>query len=165
MVLFKRFPRFTPLPYTEQHLIPPQERSNYPSFAADFTTLEDMLMPTFRELDKEALRQQNIYRRQYIILIFGGSLVTIFGIVQIALQSIDWPGIAGAAIAFILFVTTTASRSFKNHERYLDLRLAAEELRGTYFLFLGHYHPYENDQNRIELLHRHVKDTKRRAKH
>ncbi|GAC1407297.1 MAG: hypothetical protein NVSMB49_27190 [Ktedonobacteraceae bacterium] len=165
MVVFKRFPKFNPLPREEQHLVPPKERGNYSSFAADFVTLDEILMPTFRELDNAALVQQNRYRWTYIILIFGGSLATIFGIVQIAFQNADWPGIAGAIIATILVVTTTASRSFNNHERYLDTRLAAEKLRGTYFLFLGRYHPYEDEQTRAEHLQHHVEDIKRRARY
>ncbi len=165
MVVFKRFPKFHPLPKEEQHLVPVDKRSNYPSFAADFDTLDQMLMPTFRELDNEALLQQNRYRWAYIILIFGGSLATIFGIVQIAFQTIDWPGYVEAFIAFLLVVTTTASRTFNNQERYLDKRLAAEALRSTYFLFLGHYPPYDDEHTRVMHLHRQVEVIKRRARH
>lgn len=165
MVVFKRFPKLRPLQREEQHLVPPNERHKYPSFVADFDTLDEKLMPTFRELDNEALLQQNRYRWAYIILIFGGSLATIFGIFQIAFQNIEWPGIVGAIIAAILVVTITASRSFDNHKRYLDTRLAAEQLRSAYFLFLGHYHPYEDEHTRAEHLRRQVEVIKRRARH
>ncbi len=136
MVIFKRFP-FKPLPKEKQYLVPLKERNNYPSFTTDFDILEEKLMPSFYELEHEALRQQRSYRQAYIILIFGGSLATIFGIIQIALQGTDWPGYVETGIAFILFLATTASRSFNNQERYLDNRLAAEQLRSIYFLFLG----------------------------
>ncbi|GAC1398064.1 MAG: hypothetical protein NVS4B12_06600 [Ktedonobacteraceae bacterium] len=165
MVVFKRFPKLHPLPKEEKHLVPPNERRKYPSFDADFVTLDEILMPAFRELDNEALLQQSRYRWAYIILIFGGSLATIFGIVQIAFQNIDWPGIVEAVIATILVITTTASRSFNNQELYLDKRLAAEQLRSTYFLFLGHYPPYEDEPIRAEHLRRQVEVIKRRARH
>lgn len=165
VVLFKHFPKLRPLAKEEQHLVPPRERGNYASFAADFDTLDNILMPAFRELDNEAVLQQNRYRWTYIILIFGGSLATIFGIVQIAFQSFDWPGYVEALIAAILVGSTAVSRSFNNHERYLDTRLAAEQLRSTYFLFLGHYHPFDKAQNRAERLRRQVEVIKRGAKH
>ena len=165
MVVFKRFPKLRPVSKAEQHLVPPQERSKYAAFTTDFDTLDQLLMPTFRELDNEAVLQQNRYRWTYIILIFGSSLATIFGIVQLATPNADWPGYVGAFIAFVLVISTSASRSFNNHERYLDTRLAAEQLRSTYFLFLGHYHPFEDEQARIEHLRRQVEGVNRRTRH
>lgn len=164
MVVFKRFP-INLLPKEKQHLVPLDVRNNYPSFAADFDTLEERLMPEFRDLDREALLQQRNYRQAYIILIFGGSLATIFGIIQIALPNTDWPGYVETIIAFILFVTTTASRSFNNQERYLDKRLAAEHLRSIYFLFLGRYHPFDDENTRVAHLQREIDIIKRRARH
>jgi len=164
VVLFKRFPTLHPLPRSEQYLIPPNEQNKYISFTADFATLEDILMPTFRELDNEALLQQNRHRWTYVILIFGGSLATFLGILQIAFPSAPWLGIAGAIVAAVLVVTTTASRSFNHHERYLDMRLATEKLRGAYFLFLGHQHPYEDEHKRVAHLRHYVKDIKWRAR-
>ena len=84
---------------------------------------------------------------------------------QIAFINIDWPGYVEAVIALILISTTTASRSFNNQERYLDKRLAAEELRSTYFRFLGHYPPYDDEHTRTANLRRHVEVIKRRARH
>lgn len=163
MILFNRFPKFNPLPGEVQHIIPPQDRGKYPTFATDFDILDNELMPAFRELDNEAISQQNRYRWTYIILIFGGSLATILGILQIAFQDAVWLSITIAIVAAILVGTTTASRSFNHQERYMDGRLAAEKLRGAYFLFLGRYPPYEHDQDRVQHLRRYVKDIKRRA--
>ncbi len=165
MVVFKRFPKLRPVSKDVQHLIPPQERSKYPNLAADFATLDQLLMPAFRELDNEAILQQNRYRWTYIILIFGSSLATIFGIVQIATPNADWPGYVGAFIAFVLVISTSVSRSFNYHERYLDTRLAAEQLRSTYFLFLGHYSPFEVGKTRAEHLRRQVESIKRGIRH
>jgi len=86
MELFKRLPNFRPISDELQEIVPRSEQNNYPDFAGDFALLEKELMPHFRELDNEALRQQNWYRWMYIILIFGGTLVTILGIVQLTAE-------------------------------------------------------------------------------
>lgn len=160
MVLFRRFPNFHPLPREKQQLIPLGERNNYPAFAEDFETLERELMPYFRELDNEAFRRQNWYRWMYIILIFGGALVTILGIFQIAFLNTVWIGIAGAIVALVLGSVTTYSRTFKHHVRYLNARSAAELLRSEYFLFLGRLGQYANDQDRIQELRKRVIEIK-----
>jgi hypothetical protein len=160
MELFSRFPNFHPLPREKQQLIPLGERSNYPAFAEDFETLERELMPYFRELDNEAFRMQNWYRWMYIILIFGGALVTILGIVQIAFINTIWIGIAGALVALALGSVTTYSRKFNHHERYLNARLAAGRLHSEYFLFLGRFGQYANDQDRIQELRKYVTEIK-----
>ena len=158
MIVFKRFPKLHPLPKDEQHIVPLNERSSYPAFAKDFDKLDDILMPTFRKLDNEALKRQNSYRWAYIILIFGGSLATIFGIVQIAFQTIDWPGYVEAFIAALLVGSTAYSHNFNSHERYLNARLAAEQLRSTYFLYLRRHHPFEDEKTREDHLQQQVDD-------
>jgi hypothetical protein len=160
MELFKRFPKFHPLPHQEQYLIPPGEKSKYPTFADDFETLEKELMPHFRELDNEALRRQNWYRWMYVILIFGGVLVTILGVVQLAYMNVVGIGIAGAIVAALLGAATAASRAFHHQERYLNARLATERLRGEYFLFLGRLDLYANEQDRVQKLIQRVTDIK-----
>lgn len=160
MQLFRRFPKLHPLPQEEQFLIPPAERSKYTAFADDFETLERELMPQFRELDNEALLRQNWHRWMYVILIFGGTLVTILGIVQLAYMNIAGIGIAGAIVAALLGVATSASQAFHHQERYLNARLAAERLRSEYFLFLGHVDPYADEQDRVQKLIQRVLDFK-----
>jgi Protein of unknown function (DUF4231) len=157
MELFKRFPKFR-LSLKDEPIVPLKDRSNYPSFAADFELLDKELIPRFYELDKEALRHQNHYRWMYVVLICGSSVATILGITQLALRDIEILGILGAIVAAGLAIATFAVRSFNCHERYLNTRLAAERLRSEYFLFLGHYKPYENAQDRTLQLRRSVKD-------
>ena len=165
MVVFKRFPKLRLSLQQNQHIVPPDKRNNYPSFTADFVILDEILMPVFHGLDNEATKQQNSYRWIYIILIFGGSLATIFAIVQLAFQSIEWPGYVEAIIAAVLVGNTAITRSFNNHERYLDTRLAAEQLRSMYFLFLRRYSPFENEQTRKDHLQREVDAIKRKVRH
>ena len=165
MVVFKRFPKFHPLPKKEYPLVPPEERDKYPLLKDDFNTLDKILVPVFHELDNDALIQQNNYRWIYVILIFVGSLATIFGIFQIAFPSTDWPGIVEALIAGILSIGTGFSGTFKHQKHYFDKRLAAEELRSIYFLFLGHYAPYQNEHTREVQLREQVELIEWRARH
>jgi len=150
--LFKRFPNFHPVEQDEQHLIKPAVRSNYPTFAEDFTTLDEKLMHLFRKFDNEAIRRQNWYRWVYVILIFGSALTTILGIVQIALINNPWIGYAVTLVALALSAATTLSLRFNAQKRYLNARLAAERLRSEYFLFLGRFDPYQKDHDRVQRL-------------
>jgi len=156
MELFKRFPKFHPLPREAQELVPLGTRSQYPAFQEDFKILEERLMPTFRELDNRALSRQNRYRWLYIILIFGGAMVAILGIVQLAFIEVSWIGIGEALVAIVLLLATTIQERFNDHESYLTARLAAERLRSEYFLFLGRRGQYEDKQNRVKKLKQQV---------
>lgn len=158
MDLFKRFPKFFP-PTGEQDFIPPDKRDNYPAFAEDFAFLDRELMPSFRELDGQALRRQNAYRWMYVILIFGGSLTSILGIVQLMIND-DWVAVTGAIVAALLGVGSLLLRSFHYQERFLDARLAAEALRCEYFRFLGHLAPYTVEPQREMMLMQRVAEIK-----
>lgn len=159
MELFRRFPKFHLLPDKEE-IVPHVERSRYPAFTEDFEALEKELLPSFQELDNEALSRQNRYRWMYVILIFGGAAVTILGIVQLAFMTVSWIGITEAVVAGLLGLATAGLQRFKDHERYLNARLAAERLRSEYFLFLGRFGQYTNEQDRIQKLIQHVADIK-----
>ncbi len=156
--LFKRFPTFH-LAMREDDLVKPEKRNKYPAFADDFKMLDDQLIPIFRDFDNEALISQNAYRRMYVILILGGALVTILGIVQIALIDTAWIGIVGSVVALALGVVTTLSSRLNYQKRYLNARLTAERLRSEYFLFVGRFDQYD-DQDRIQKLKKRVADIK-----
>ena len=159
MELFRRFPKFYLLSDKEE-IVPRAERSRYPAFTEDFETLEKELLPSFQELDNEALSRQNRYRWMYVILIFGGAAVTILGIIQLAFITVSWIGITEAVVAGLLGLAIAGLQRFKDHERYLNARLAAERLRSEYFLFLGRYGQYTNEQDRILKLIQLVVDIK-----
>lgn len=158
MELFRRFPNFRPLQYEEQQLVPIDERKLYPALSKDFEILDKELMPSFRELDNEALNRQNRYRWMYIILIFGGAATTILGVVQLAFTTISWISIIGAIVAGFVTLATTMLQRVKDHESYLNARLAAERLRSEYFLFLGRREQYANEQERLRNLRQSVAD-------
>ncbi len=152
MVLFKRFPRFIWKPPQPYSLVPPAERDKCADMKDDFQLLEQELVPYFNELDRESLRFQNEYRREQVVIILGGAILTTLGAIQTAIGTI-WPGLVEAIISVVLTIFTLRSRELKWQERYFTNRLRAETLRGEYFKFLGKIAPYEGDaQARIALL-------------
>lgn len=152
MDLFKRRPRFRPV-IKQIPLV--KNRSKYPSLATDFQILEEILLASYYKHDQEAIRLQNAYWWTYVILIVGGACATIFGILQLAF-AVEGFGIVGAIVAAFLGCTTIALNSFHYQERYMNNRLAAEELRSEYFLFLGRLDHYEQSQNCVETLKKRV---------
>jgi hypothetical protein len=140
------------------HIIGPDIRGQYSDLAGDFDVLDKQLMPYFWELDAEALRAQNQFRLEQIIIILGTALATILGAIQSARANDKWPGIIEAALAGVLAVVILSSRTLKTHESYFTNRLKAERLRGEYFLFLGRAEPYSNDDDRVPNLIRRVAD-------
>ncbi len=159
MELFKRRPRLFAKFNNQQNIIPIEAKNEYSEFEADFIILEKELIPSFCELENEALKSQNAYRGMYVVLIVGGTIVTIIGIFQLVFETAIL-AIIGAIVATLLGAATIALRSLHYHERYLNARLAAEQLRGEYFLFLGHVGPYADVQNRCANLKRRIAQIK-----
>ena len=155
MDLFKQFPRFRPLASKAEPLVAASELKKYPAFANDFRTLDEVLVPIYTTLNEEAVTQQNLYRWMYILLILGGALATILGIVRLAFN-VAVIGLAGAIVAATLGCISLALRSLPYHQRYLNARLAAEQLRGEYFLFLGRIGPYADESQRLAYLKQRV---------
>jgi len=73
---------------------------------------------------------------------------------------VTWIGIVGAVIAALLAFATAMLERFKDHESYLNARLAAERLRTEYFLFLGRRGQYEDEHDRVRNLIQQVVDIK-----
>ena len=131
-------------------------------FADDFKTLEDELMPHFRELDAEALRVQNQFRLDQITLILGGALATILGALHASLSAAPavWAGIIESVLAAALSAVALRLQGTHAQERYFSDRLKAETLRSEYFLFLGRVGTYADEQERLPCLIRRVADIK-----
>jgi hypothetical protein len=144
IALFKRLPHLHPLPSEPQEIIPAEERSKHPAFASEFATLQETLMPVFRELENEALNCQNRYRAMYLILIAGSALTTILIVLELAILSATWLDIVGTFVALILTLAAGLLEAFEYQKRYYNARLGTERLRSAYFLFLGHLDRYEN---------------------
>jgi hypothetical protein len=158
IALFKRLPMLFWRPRKDNQIVAPEIQNNYPDFKADFDVLEQNLLPYFRELDNEALRAQNQFRRQQIILIVGGVIASTLGAVQAALSEAKWPGISEAGLTAFLTMVAFFARELNAQKHYFANRLKAETLRGEYFLFLGRMGSYANDADRVPNLIRRVAD-------
>lgn len=68
--LLARFPALR-APAASAPVIPAGRRAAYPALAADFEVLDRELTPAFERYDAEALRDQNRYRRQQVLILLG----------------------------------------------------------------------------------------------
>lgn len=113
MALFKRLPSLRWSPPRDQQIVPADAQTQSPGFSDDFKTLEDELMPHFRELDAEALRVQNQFRLNQVTLIFGGALATILGALHASFGEVlaVWAGIIESVLAAALSAVAIAPLS------------------------------------------------------
>jgi Protein of unknown function (DUF4231) len=159
ITLFKRLPKLRWTPgENPQEIVKPETQNQFPDLKSDFEILEETLMPRFRNLDNEALRAQNQFRRQQIILIVGGVGATTLGAVQAAFTEKIWPGVAEAIVAAFLTIVSVIARDFDAQKKYFANRLKAEALRSEYFLFLGRVGNYANEDDRAPSLIQRVTD-------
>ncbi len=125
-----------------------------PQYAADFQILDEHLLPVFLELDAEALRAQNDFRMEQLILIGGGLVATVLGALHMAFglgTAADagtglpvtgaWAW-AGAVVSAVVATVTARARDLRNQDVYRTSRLKAELLRGEFYLFLGRVGDY-----------------------
>src|SRR6059058_334752 len=125
MALFKRLPALRWLPPRDNQIIPADAQAQHAAFADDFKTLENELIPHFRELDAEALRLQNQFRRDQVMLIFGGACATILGALQASLGPAPavWTGIIESVLAAALSAVALRAQVTHAQERYFTGRL------------------------------------------
>jgi hypothetical protein len=153
--LFRRFPwRWRP---PRQPILPAGTLdAEDPEFGADLTVLADEVDPYFQRFDTDALRRQHQFRRDQVLLIFGGALAAILGAVQAALPSDTWPSLLETILAGLLTGVAFRQRALRAREGYSNSRLRAEALRGEYFRYLGRVGQYADDDKRMERLIRRV---------
>lgn len=162
MVLFKRLPKLRWKPPGKDEIIPAEAQEPVPDLASDFKTLEQELMGHFRQLNANALRLQNQFRLDQVMLIFGGTLATVLGAMHASLgpPSAGWMGISESVLAAVLSAVALHSQTTRAQQRYFADRLKAETLRGEYFLFLGRVGAYGDDQGRLPHLIRRIAEIK-----
>src|SRR5215472_16208767 len=129
--MFKRLPSLRWSSPRDQQIVSTDAQKQSPLFADDFKTLEDELIPYFRELDAEALRVQNQFRLDQVRLIFGAALATILGAVHASLGGAPavWAGIVESVLAAALSAVALRLQGTHAQERYFSDRLKAEKLR------------------------------------
>jgi hypothetical protein len=123
--------------------------------ADDVALLRRFLIPHFVAEDREALRAQNEFRRDQVVLIMGGVVAT--GLAALPGEA-HWAGWKVAAAIWTAFLATWAARSrdLSAQARWRTCRLKAELLRGEYFLFLARAKPYDDDACRARNLKKRV---------
>lgn len=139
--LLRRFPKLRASSESEP-VIPKKARDDYPGrgaypqLAHDFEVLDREVAPAFTEYDAAALRDQNRYRRQQVIIILGAALVTGLGGLQAVFPHQRWPGLLLGALGIALSVTAGVAKDRAALDGYLSARIKAERLRactsGTY---------------------------------
>ncbi len=143
VTLFKRFPKMRFKPTKEPPIDAEKQKEFSVPYQEEFAAAEKVLHDRFARLDEQAERMQNQFRRQQVILILGGALITMLGAVQAAFNELRVPGVLEAIIAGSLTIFAYYVRDTKTQQKYLDNRLKAEELRGELFLFLAQVSPYD----------------------
>lgn len=159
VALFKRFPSIRWRPKTDWPLVGSDHWPEYPELADDLGILERELVPTFRKLDREALRLQNSFRRQHLTLILGGGLATILGALQAALGGgVAWAGTLEAVLGGTLAGVAVYVRGRRTQQAFLTTRLKAEQLRSEFFLFMACVGGYADPVARLRFLHHRISD-------
>jgi uncharacterized protein DUF4231 len=161
MTLFRRLPRLVWSPQNED-IVPSDVQAQHPALAEDFKTLEDELLPHFRELNADALRYQNEFRLDQVMLILGGALAAVLGVLHASLPrtAAAWAGIVEAVLAAALSAVALRARTAGAQQRYFTWRLKAEKMRAEYFLFLGGVGLYADEKERLSHLIRRVAEIK-----
>jgi hypothetical protein len=134
--LLAAFPRFRTAAVSWP-VFPPEKRAEYPELAQDFAIIDEVVTASFTELDEAAMRNQNRYRRQQVLVLVGSALVTGLGGLQAALSEQRWPGLLLALLAAGLATSSRWAREDASLTRYLDARAKAERLRALQFEFLS----------------------------
>ncbi|MCV2489834.1 DUF4231 domain-containing protein [Geodermatophilus sp. YIM 151500] len=132
-------------------VIPDHKRVSYPSLAPDFQVLDREVTAAFVEADLAALRRQNRYRRQQVIILLGSAALTGLGGLQALCADQHWPGLLLAVLGVLLAATGRATRELDDLNGYLTERVKAERLRALHFLFLSRTGPYAGADREADL--------------
>jgi hypothetical protein len=134
--LFARLPSFRS-PRTSLPVIPDSARRAFPALVDDFAVLDEVVGQAFRKSDIAALRHQNRYRRQQLLVLVGSVVTSGLGGLQALVEDQRWPGILLALFGVALAVSSRATSELGAQNEYLAERVKAERLRALHFRFLS----------------------------
>jgi hypothetical protein len=154
LALLRRFPTVRSTGVSTP-VLPHDVAARYPGLADDIAVLDDLVGPDFADSDRKALRYQNTYRRQQVVLILGATLLSGLGGLQAALTDQRWPGILLTVLGLALAGLGQTAGELKTFERFLDERVKAERLRAMYFRYLSRTGRYTGS-DRTKVLRRAV---------
>jgi hypothetical protein len=152
--LLSRRPRLRD-PSSSYPVLPASVRDDYPALAEDVDVVEQLITPEFARYDLRALRDQNRYRRQQVVLLLGAAVVTALGGIQAALSDARWPGTALAVVGVLLATSSRWAGEQESLDGYLAARGRAERLRALYFRYLSRTGPFAGP-DRVTALRRAV---------
>jgi uncharacterized protein DUF4231 len=148
-----RFPSWR-APRRSSPPIIPEAVTDYPELADDISTVDQVVTPSFHDADLAALRHQNRYRRQQMIIIVGSALLTGLGGLQAVFPAEKWPGLLLALLG-ALAVLSNAVNELSALENFMTERVKAERLRSACFRFLSATGRYAG-ADRVSVLRRAV---------
>lgn len=134
--LLARFPRLR-VPSKSEPVIPADRRADFPALFDDFRVLDKEVAPVFAKYDKTALRDQNRYRRQQVVIILGSAIMTGLGGLQAVFPHQRWPGFVLAGLGVVLAGSTAFVKERASMTSYLSARIQAERLRALHFQYLS----------------------------
>lgn len=129
-------------PTNSPPVIPDEKRKEYPALAEDFAILDKVVSDAFHKSDLAALRHQNRYRNQQLLVLIGAVVTSGLGGLQALLQDQRWPGILLAAFGAALAISSKATSELGAQKAYLAERMKAERLRALHFRFLSRTRRY-----------------------
>ncbi|GAA2903163.1 hypothetical protein GCM10010472_71730 [Pseudonocardia halophobica] len=158
--LLARFPSLRPVRARNRSVLAPAVAAEYPQLAADIELADEIVGPEFGAADHAALRQQNRYRRQQVVIILGTAVLTGLGGLQAVFPEERWPGIMLAVLGLLLAFAGRAAGELRALDTFLDERIKAERLKSAYFRYLSRTGRYA-DEDRTTRLRRAVVAIKR----
>jgi len=132
-------------------VIPEEAGVAFPDLVPDLDALVRDVAPVFRDYDLQALREQQRYRRQQVLILLGSVLGTAFGALQAALPSEQWPGVLLILVGVVLATSSRWSGERASLATYLAARLKAERLRALHFQYLSRTGRYAGADRDLEL--------------
>ncbi|MCK2218296.1 DUF4231 domain-containing protein [Actinomadura sp. ATCC 31491] len=145
-----RFPAFR-ASVTSWPVIPSETRAAYPELVDDFEVLDRELTPAFTAYDGKALRDQNRYRRQQVLILLGSTLIAGLGGLQAVLPEQRWPSILVVVVGVALAASSRYAHESETLDSYLSRRVKAERLRAQYFRYLSRTGSFAGEDREIAL--------------
>jgi hypothetical protein len=148
--LLRRVPRLRATKQSDP-VVPASARADFPALREDFDVLDREVAGAFAEFDLAALRGQNGYRRQQVLILLGSAFLTGLGGLQAVFPGQRWPGIVLAVLGVLLATSAGLTDEQDSKRQYLEARVKAERLRALNFLYLSRTGPFAGPDRQTAL--------------
>lgn len=141
----------------------------YPTLKQDLDDLEEHMLPAFWEFNQKAQHFQNRFYLYQWVFMLGAFFTTFFGALTTYAYTVTPDGGMATNVFGICTAVISAATAYFNvmsdqgspQQRWAKTRRLAEELRMTYYRYLAHLEPF-NDESRVKNLRRYVIDVRRK---